>query len=80
MCNGSEKDGKYAALQREIARRSVRGELRASSLGLESVSHEIACLFEGPASCDHRCGVCDAKAVCPQCRVAGSCRILYTDF
>ena len=42
------KDGKYAALQREIARRSVRGELRASSLGLESVSHEIPCLFSIP--------------------------------
>jgi hypothetical protein len=32
MCHGSEKDGKVVALQRENARRSVRGALRASTL------------------------------------------------
>jgi hypothetical protein len=36
--------------------------------------------IEGPASCDHRFGVYGAKAECPQCRAAGLCRILYTDF
>jgi hypothetical protein len=35
ICNGSDKDGKQVALQRDIARRSVRGVLRASTLGLE---------------------------------------------
>ena len=33
-----------------------------------------------PTSCDHRCGIYGAKVEGPQCRAAGSCRILGMDF
>ena len=47
MCNGSEKDGKWVALQRETGHSDARGALRAGIPGL-SVSHEIACLLRVP--------------------------------
>jgi hypothetical protein len=36
--------------------------------------------IEGPASCDHRCGVYGAQADCSRYRAEESCRFLNIDF
>jgi hypothetical protein len=79
VCNGSEKDGKLVALQRETARRSVRGALRASSLGLEDHPRDRM-YFQHPHLLITHVGVYGAIAECPHYRSVGSCSILYAHF
>ena len=65
MCHSSDKDGKQAALQREIGQRNARGALGDGTPNL-AVIHDIVCLFSTPISCEHRFGVYGAKAACPR--------------
>src|SRR5215207_2120981 len=66
MRDSSEMYGKLVALQREIGRQCARGALRAVGPGLER-SPRDRMFIRGPASCNHRYGVYDAKAECLQC-------------